>query len=175
MDDRGARRLLFVHNTSADDIPPFMPMEMTGVEGTSEPIHTVQLPSEDSLSQIILNGPVILHAGDYEAITDGWPRWGVYGDTAPEIGDDVGAASGTGGLQTGMTGFTVLAVQETAGQVLVRPSGGGGGATFSIVQAFADGANGTVSTKAMTFKADLTASPNYDLSAGTTILSYFKA
>lgn len=91
MDDKVG--LLFLHNSSESDIPPFCPMELVGLETTGSPILEVQLPSEDSLNQIVVNGPATIHAGDYEAIPNSWPRWATYSSTEPAVGDDMGAWS----------------------------------------------------------------------------------
>ncbi len=50
---------------------------------------------------------------------------------------------------------------------------GGGG--FSVVQATANGSSGSITAKAITLKADVTASPNYDLGTDVLTLNYFKS
>lgn len=61
--------------------------------------------------------------------------------------------------------------------VYVRPfgaTGGGGAVSLDIVQAVADGSAGVVSTKVMTLKADVSASPNFTLAASAANANYFK-
>ena len=51
----------------------------------------------------------------------------------------------------------------------------GGGGTFSVVQAIADGAAGVVPVKTITLKANVAASPNFEQAAGDPVnVNYFK-
>ena len=53
--------------------------------------------------------------------------------------------------------------------------GSGGGGSLSIVQATADGASGVVPVKAITLKANVAASPNFEQATGDpTNVNYFK-
>lgn len=185
----GGYRVLAVHNVGGTDIPPCTPMEMLGIEGTNEPIHKVQMPSAASMNQLLINGPSTLYSGSYDAIPDAWPRWSSFsGATQPTVGGQVGAAAGTSGMQSGLTGFLCLAIHGTVnaagslaldgatdgGRVLVRPMGGGGGGAITVAQATADGSAGLVSVKAVQFTATLSASPNFEQTGDAITAKYFK-
>lgn len=190
MDGKG-ERLLILHNVGSADAPPNCPLEMLGIEGTAEPIHKVRVPATASIGQVLINGESTLYAGSYTTITDSWPKWSSFsGDTQPDVGDEVGVVAGTLGMSADNTGFICLALHGTTsgaslatdgseeGRILVRPyaaGGGGGPATLLVVQATADGASGVVVAKTMTLKADVSATPNYDLAAGTVSYNYYKA
>jgi hypothetical protein len=81
-------------------------------------------------------------------------------------------------LLSGSTGPAQILWKEAGTGVkwaLIKfPIGGGGGGTFSVVQAIADGAAGVVATKAVAFKADVSASPNFTLAADAVNLNYYK-
>jgi hypothetical protein len=59
---------------------------------------------------------------------------------------------------------------------LIRfPVGGsGGGSTIKLVQAQADGSNGSVSVKDVILKSDLTASPNFEITGSAYNVAYLK-
>lgn len=98
--------------------------------------------------------------------------------TAPALGDSIGTLADSWAMKVGNTGFVVTGVVSTS-LVYIRPAGGGGGgggpATLLVVQATADGSAGVVPAKTMTFKADVSASPNYDLATDAVNYNYFRA
>jgi hypothetical protein len=58
--------------------------------------------------------------------------------------------------------------------IIKFPFGGGGGGSFSVVQATADGVGGVVTAKAIQFKANVASSPNFTLAATAVNLNYYK-
>jgi hypothetical protein len=154
-------------------------------------IYTVQRPSADSQPwQICALMPsqydrsttrtaaVAMFAGDNRpvlaAITDD--------SDAPAIGSTLGTVSGSWKLKVGNTGYICAGVAADAGKgsggrriVYVRPSGGGsGGGSFSVVQATADGASGTIMAKAIAFLTDPAARPNFEQTGDALTLRYFR-
>lgn len=99
---------------------------------------------------------------------------------APAIGDEIGTAADEWGVDSG-TGLAVVglfsddSVAPAREFALARPSGGGGGTgTVALVQATADGANGTVSVKAIAMRSDVTAQPNFDQTGAAYSLRYLR-
>jgi len=165
--------MLQLYNAGSIQIEPYAPMETIGKNGTLAEI-AIRAPSAASMSQLLINGPSPIPAGSSAAIPDNWPRWVAISGDDPSPGDDIGCVASAAYMQGGNTGFLCLVMDADANIALCRPAGGGGSATMDIIQAVSDGASGSISTKALTLKADLSLSPNYTQSSGTTICSYFK-
>jgi hypothetical protein len=103
-----------VLNVGTLEIPPCCPVEVLGLDGTNEAIHKIRMPASASLSQVMISGQASISAGSYDSVSDDWPQWSRFsGLTQPTIGGQVGAAAGTDGMQSGLTGFLCLAIHGT--------------------------------------------------------------
>lgn len=167
-----------VYNDSGEAIPAYSPMLITErVAKTTGGFYLkVGKPTADSQHQVVFNGGWVLPYQKFSKGTLEFTRSGIcagYNGTAPTIGSNVGTQTGSWKMKSGNLGWLVLAVDTARSLVYIRPSGGGG-STLSVVQAVADGSNGSVSVKTVVHKVDLSASPNFYQSGDATTVNYFK-
>lgn len=168
-------RWLPCQNTTANDIPGFAVMRVTGVADPSttdnEYVLTVDQPNS-SPALYCVNGPQVIKA--QSGTTPGWgicsvdfPNFVLYdsGTGTPSIYDDWGPKSGSWKLNKDYTGFKIIG-NPTEGRVLVQQNPGAG----AWLGVLAGTLNYHSSASVTLYKWD--SGSGYFISAGTTDTCY---
>lgn len=102
-------------------------------------------------------------------------------DADPTDITDCGFSDGSQYLQNDAEGLKVIWASDSFDEdgdtftwAFVDFQGQGGGASFTVVQAITDGSAGSITTKAIQLKADVTLSPNFEQTGANISANYFK-
>lgn len=172
-----------VYNSDAAALKPGYLVEVVGTckgDGTAGAAYfKVAKPSANNVTAVLVIPfgiqPGKVGVGTMDDRYAGLPV--LYSGSTPAIGSTLGTASGSFLAAPGGTGFVVMSVDAANSRAFCRAAsagGGGGSASLQIVQAVANGSAGVVSTKVMTLKADVSASPNFTLATTAANANYFK-
>lgn len=115
-------RWIAVKNDTAEEIPAFAVMRVSGRETTGE--YKVAMPNADSQTGCLINGPVVIPVAKYGQALDDFP-WAVLydtGDGTPAVGEAWGPGNGSWKLRKGKTGYQIYG-GHTDGRVEVTKVG----------------------------------------------------
>ncbi len=134
------RWLEVLNNSATNWIPSWSLARVVSTDYTNG-VLTVDQPNADSMTQVVLTGPVAIPPSAYGAATYDFPAWASYNpsDGTPSVDDQWGAGNGSWTLRKNKTGFWVIGVDSGNSRAMVLPAtttpgGGGGGSTVNIIR-----------------------------------------
>ncbi len=117
-------RVMEVFNSSANDLPGFCLLRITGED--SDGVITVDVPNANSQVGLLVNFPCVLPAGGYGQAHQDFPASVLFeaGEGTPAVGQEWGTIAGDCKLHPGKTGYKIKSV-GTTDYATVAPAVGG--------------------------------------------------
>ncbi len=118
-------RVLEVFNATANDLPGFALLRITGED--ADGALTVGVPNADSQTGLLVNFPSVLPAGGYGQAHQDFPASVLFesGEGTPVVGQEWGAKAGDCKLHPGKKGYLIKAVGTTEYATVMPTTGGG--------------------------------------------------